>query len=275
MAGKQPQEPMLAIDQIQGNVLPGFNKDFQQLLFLQIVDVPDFKHWLGEFIPHTTTMRQVLDFRCQLKKFRPTELEKQLRATWLNIAFSHSALDLLGALKDGDFDDDAFKQGLWRRSRDLGDPTNVNSEGYQGNWHVGGEKKDAHLVAIIACDDPTDLSTEVDRVKKTITAPGSGAQLIFEQPGAVLPGPLAGHEHFGFRDGVSQPGIRGLISQNPQGFLTPRQNPQKKDQGKPGQDLLWPSEFVFGYPGQDAKKPVKEPVKSSSRLCKKWRTTLT
>ena len=30
----------------------------------------------------------------------------------------------------------------------------------------------------------------------------------------------------------------------------PRQNPSDRDQGKPGQDLLWPGAFIFGYPGQ-------------------------
>ena len=61
-----------------------------------------------------------------------------------------------------------------------------------------------------------------------------------------LPG-QAGHEHFGFKDGVSQPGIRGInVPDDPIG------NP---DQGHPGQDLLWPGEFVLGYPTQ---KPTEE-----------------
>ena len=34
-------------------------------------------------------------------------------------------------------------------------------------------------------------------------------------------------------------------------FLTPNQNPQDDGQGLPGQDLLWPGEFVFGYQSQD------------------------
>ncbi len=42
---------------------------------------------------------------------------------------------------------------------------------------------------------------------------------------------------------MSQPGIRGL---------TKRQNPMDPNQGLPGQDLLWPGEFVLGYPTQDA-----------------------
>jgi Dyp-type peroxidase family len=252
-----PQEPLLPVKNIQGNISPGFNKDFQALLFLNIVDVSSFKRWLKVLLPSITTMERVLDFKCLIKK--GAHGNAQPRATWLNIAFSHSAFELLGALQDGDFKDEAFREGLWRRSKDLGDPTDEKSEGYQGNWRVGGEKNEAHLVIIIASDDPQDLSMVVDRIRATIYAPGSGAQITFEQSGAVLPGLLAGHEHFGFRDGVSQPGVRGLIAQNPDGVLTPRQNPKKKHQGTPGQDLLWPGEFIFGYPGQDAKKEVEEP----------------
>jgi Dyp-type peroxidase family len=67
--------------------------------------------------------------------------------------------------------------------------------------------------------------------------------------GNTRPGVQRGHEHFGFLDGISQPGIRGL---------TTKSNPmQKPDKGLPGQDLLWPGEFVFGYPGQDKDDMVK------------------
>src|SRR5205823_4356027 len=87
----------------------------------------------------------------------------------------------------------------------------------------------------------------------------SGVQVLYKQHGATLPPPLTGHEHFGFLDGVSQPGLRGRLSDDPRDVLTLRQNPLDRNQGKPGQDLLWPGEFVFGYPGQDAGKPVEEP----------------
>jgi Dyp-type peroxidase family len=58
--------------------------------------------------------------------------------------------------------------------------------------------------------------------------------------------------------------------------LTPRQNPDDKNQGKPGQDLLWPGEFVFGYPKQDAHKKVEEQGRDSligadgHRAAPKW-----
>jgi Dyp-type peroxidase family len=46
-------------------------------------------------------------------------------------------------------------------------------------------------------------------------------------------------EHFGFRDGISQPGIRGLTAPS---------DPNKPDEGEPGQRLIAPGEFVLGYP---------------------------
>ena len=67
----------------------------------------------------------------------------------------------------------------------------------------------------------------------------------------MLPPPLRGHEHFGFLDGISQPGLRGRISDDLRDVLTFREDPGSQDHGKPGQDLIWPGEFVFGYPGQD------------------------
>ena len=38
-----------------------------------------------------------------------------------------------------------------------------------------------------------------------------GIQVLFTQRGDNLPGNLQGHEHFGFKDGISQPGIRGAV----------------------------------------------------------------
>jgi hypothetical protein len=38
-----PAEPVLDIDEIQGNILGGFTKDFQTMLFLEITDVAEFR----------------------------------------------------------------------------------------------------------------------------------------------------------------------------------------------------------------------------------------
>jgi Dyp-type peroxidase family len=79
-------------------------------------------------------------------------------------------------------------------------------------------------------------------------------RLIFEQCGATLPGRLRGHEHFGFKDGVSQPGVRGKVSSAPGDYITPRYidpaDSRARLFAKPGQLLIWPGEFLLGEPRQ-------------------------
>ena len=252
-------EPVLAVKNIQGNIIGGFNKDFQTLLFLKIVNVSNFKSWLSSLVPFIATAEEVLAFNRLFKEIRKRRGESRaVQATWINVAFSFNALKRLKDDAD-DFNDEAFKQGLAARSHELGDPVEANAEGNKHNWVVGGPNNEADVVLIIASDDRNDLFAEVARIEQSIyaarTAEGlpthSGVQIIYKQHGAVLPPPLKGHEHFGFLDGISQPGLRGRISNAPNDVLTARQNPENPNQGKPGQNLLWPGEFVFGYQGQD------------------------
>src|SRR5205814_256461 len=148
---------------------------------------------------------------------------------------------------------------------ELGDPVGSKTAGDPQNWLIGGPGREAEVILIVAADHRSDLNEEISRIVSTLFVHAdesgqpvaSGASILFRQDGDTLLGPLTGHEHFGFRDGISQPAVRGLL---PDGTpLTPSQNPLDPNQGKPGQDLLWPGEFVFGYPGQDAKKDVPEP----------------
>ena len=253
-------EPVLASKNIQGNILAGFNKNFQTLLFLRIVDgqVPQFKRWLKSLIPFIATSAEVIAFNRLFKAARKRRgVEGTVKATWINIALSFNALKKL-TNDANQFVDQAFKQGLQARSSDLGDPTGAQAEGSPHNWFIGGPGDEPDVVLIVASDDQDDLTAEVTRLENSIFAfrvngqpARSGVQVLFKQQGAVLPGSLAGHEHFGFLDGVSQPGLRGRLSNDPNDVLTPRQNPKDREQGKPGQDLLWPGEFIFGYPGQD------------------------
>lgn len=265
-------EPVLAVDQVQGNILAGFNKDFQTLIFLHIDRARDFKPWLASQVDFIATAAEVLAFNHLFKEIRTRRQRESnaVKATWINIAFSSQGIKVLvGAAEARKFRDRAFKAGLAARSESLGDPRDADDlEGSPRNWVVGGpNNRPAHVVLIVASDDRGDMLAEVERIEESLrnfrmrdgTRAPSGAHVIFKEEGANLPPPLAGHEHFGFLDGVSQPGMRGRISPDPHDVLTLRQNPKDRNQGKPGQDLLWPGEFVFGYPGQDPNKPVEEP----------------
>jgi Dyp-type peroxidase family len=96
------------------------------------------------------------------------------------------------------------------------------------------------------------------RRRRLASIPGpSGITCIYDQTGAVLAGD---REHFGFRDGISQPGVRGRLSGGARHFLTRRYvNPSDSSaltHSRPGQPLVWPGQFVFGYPRQDPQRPL-------------------
>jgi deferrochelatase/peroxidase EfeB len=66
-----------------------------------------------------------------------------------------------------------------------------------------------------------------------------------------------GKEHFGFKDGISQPAIRGRLSDGIKDFLTPRLEPTSEDNPfeieytSRGDPLVAAGEFVLGYPTQN------------------------
>jgi Dyp-type peroxidase family len=259
-------EPLLHLRDIQGNIVAGFNKDFQTLLFLRIEDVPSFKAWLAEFADLVASADEVIAFNRLFKRTRDRRgYSGSVKASWINIAFSHAALAKLTSDADA-FADTSFKTGMVAQSAELGDPTSIDAEGHPDRWLVRDGEDGAHVLILVAADTLGDLEVEVARVEQLIFSPRrdgrpvhSGASIVFKQEGRTQAGMRAGHEHFGFLDGVSQPGLRGRISANRHDVLTPRQNPDDPDQGKPGQDLLWPGEFVFGYPGQHADRDVAQP----------------
>ena len=234
-----------------------------------------FKTWLLAQIPFVATSDEVIAFNRLFKatRFRRGR-EGAVKSTWMNLAFSFDFLCALNPEADR-FDDSAFREGLASRSESLGDPTAGPFS--KENWLVGGPSNNADVVVMIEADDRPDLLDELARLQDTIDASlhpdgtvlDTGIATVFIDEGANLPAPLSGHEHFGFLDGVSQPGLQGLLSDDTSDVLTPRLNPLKRDlpkdtskpasaenpiqpaQGKPGQVLLYPGEFRVRVPSAD------------------------
>jgi Dyp-type peroxidase family len=240
-------EPVLAVDEIQGNVLAGFNKDYQALLFFRITDAERCKRALLAMQGEIATLREVIAFNRLRKTIKRRRDNAGIQATWINVALSSSGLGKL--TNQAQFHDAAFREGMHRRSQLLGDPSSLEDEGNCVNWLVGAPTTLPDLLVIVASDDWEALKKTGGEVKAGLS---SGAELIHADVGTSLLTPFRASDHFGFRDGISQPGVRGLVSDDPADFLTPRENPADLDQGKPGQDLIWPGEFVFGYPGQNS-----------------------
>jgi Dyp-type peroxidase family len=244
---------------IQGNIIPGFNKDHQHFLFFRIRDVAHARRWVAAIAPMVTSMDEVVDFVREHRARRLAEGVREpegLTATWVNIAFSHTAITMLvGPEAAAQFGEQSFRQGLAARSTYLGDPASSEHPGHRDRWLVGGPDNEAHVLVIVAADDDRDLRARVGEIMNR----SAQLDLVFEQEAAALPGKLRGHEHFGFKDGVSQPGVRGRLSDTDGDFLSPRfldpasgeDDIRPKLFGKPGQPLVWPGQFLLGEPRQD------------------------
>ncbi|WP_414583329.1 Dyp-type peroxidase [Scytonema sp. PCC 10023] len=279
------QEEVLAVNDIQGNILAGFNKDFQTFLFLKIHDRDISKTWLRSIIPSIANVAEVLAFNRMFRALRARRGEdpRGMIATWMNIAFTSEGIKKLTSQDEvNKFQDTAFKIGMPRRAGFLGDPADISSDGHPNNWVVGGNNPEKYpdILLIVASDDITTLNTELNRIKAQIQAlpkptgevdGKSALEIIYEQHGITRPD-KPGHEHFGFKDGISHPGIRGLVSDSAEDFLTPRLL-DPKDQlfeqfAKPGQPLIWPGQFVFGYKQQKHDEPTT-PLPAAT-LCPAW-----
>ncbi len=244
----------LNLDNIQGNILGGFNKDFQTFLFLKFVNAAKGRAWLKEISDPdshigvaTSSSTEVLKFNAQFKALLAAGVakpEKLIAVAWTNLALSYQGLKALNVkyaqLQKFPL---AFRQGMAARASLIGDVGNSAP----ATWIAPFGSPDVHAVLQIAADDEPALADRVNAITGSAAFKAGVTQLLPAQ-GRTREGAEAGHEHFGFKDGVSQPGIRGVtVPDDPLG------NP---DQGHPGQDLLWPGEFVLGYPTQIPTAPA-------------------
>jgi Dyp-type peroxidase family len=237
----EPQDPKLDLANIQGNVLAGFNKDHQRLLFFRVGDGDQARRWLSTLVGETATSEEVVAFNDLFRRSRSRRGGEATtpEATWLNVALTHPGLAALG-VGAGELAlfPEAFRQGMAARADMLGDV----GDSSPANWVGPFASADGiHGLLLLAADAPDAL----ERFARTHTQrmAAHGVTVVHDDTGLVRQD-QPGHEHFGFKDGVSQPGIRGISR---------RENAKNNDQGLPGQDLVWPGEFVIGYPTQIAK----------------------
>jgi hypothetical protein len=94
-----------------------------------------------------------------------------------------------------------------------------------------------HALMIVAAYSEEDRKREVEYFTRMLTII-SNARFQAGCDDAARRGRVR-REYFGFSDGISQPGIRGL---------TVASDPNKPDEGEPGQDLIASGEFVLDYP---------------------------
>ena len=110
----------------------------------------------------------------------------------------------------------AFMKGLSASSQALGNPSDTTVEGNYNNWIVGGPKSLVDILLIVASDQVETLELKAQRL--TDNSIHYDLRKIYGEIGHDLSyygdKEKKGREHFGFKDGISQPGVRGRICEN-------------------------------------------------------------
>ncbi len=240
-------EPRLDAEDIQGNILPGFRRRHQLLVYYRAGSESVLRSALAALAPRVTPMTPVIRHR----DARKTALsegapEPELSDLWVNLALGAAALDQLGESGVQALDT-AFKVGM--RPARTGDPwkptdaANAHNPWTPANWYVGKPCTPLDLLLILAFDDWTQAGGDILLAALAAT----GLEEINRDAGERLPGDT---EHFGFAHGISQIGVRGEVEID--GKIRPITTrygvPPRNgiEYGRPGQPLAWPGQFLVG-----------------------------
>jgi Dyp-type peroxidase family len=218
---------------IQGIGIAGFRKDHQQLIFARFDDPQEALSLLGELAHRTANAWEVRQFNDLYSEIRDRgrEDEGAVKATWVATLLSASGLKKLEVNLDelpAGAGYDAFKAGMAARAGEIGDtrPTDAPNQWLEEFQPSAG----VDLLIVVASDDSDHLDAVCGRLENQISA--HGCLVAYAERGETLPGALSGHEHFGYKDGVSQPAIVDWD--------------EPPAEGEPAAVPL--GEFVLGYP---------------------------
>ena len=220
-------EPILDGAEIQGNVLAGFRKDFQSFLFLSVPDnaLMPFKQWLHQISSRVSYTDSVLSFNLAFRTLR-AQLGNNppLSAAWLNIAFTGSGVRRLLPTASSATFDPTFLNGPLMDAQYVGEPPVGDPSGPQ-SWVIGAPGAEPDALVITAADDQSELQSMNRMVVDSLRAADKSIRILLENGAVRIAEP--GHEHFGFKDCISQPGIRGTLKSTGQFVTLLRHSPQR------------------------------------------------
>ncbi|MEV6973892.1 Dyp-type peroxidase [Kitasatospora sp. NPDC093806] len=241
-------------EEIQGDILAGFKKDNVSVLFLKFEDAARARDWLRQLTPQIAHTREVAAFNAAFSEARRTsggDDPRTLKATWLGVSFTYDGLRTLAGSDPfpqpprvgGGLE--AFKEGSAGRAGALGDTGDNSPE----NWLFGnGRTQPVHAVLKLSADTEDDLRAAVEAQR--IAAAECRVLIVYQQNAQTLLGSRRGKEHFGFKDGISEPGVRD--------FDRPDPNRPEEAEGHPGTRLIPPGEFVCGLDNDPFSGPKEQ-----------------
>ncbi len=230
--------PTLDLNEIQGDILLGLQKNAENFIFFKIGDVASFKGLLKGLVLQRITSAE---------RVRQREFIVQRRKNWggrtgepfrgLNLGFTKDGLtQLIGA--DRPQLDPAFEKGA-----DHPDTIAALHDPPKAAWLRKFNSDRVDGVLLVTGANALSVTFQSNELLGVLAG---SIKVVYSEIGQTRPGTQRRLEHFGFLDDISQPGIRGLTTVG-DAWRDPEQ--------RQGQDLIWPGEFVFGYPGQHAEDP--------------------
>ncbi|KAF8671412.1 hypothetical protein RHS04_08365 [Rhizoctonia solani] len=200
------------LDDIQGDVVVQFPKRVEDFIFFKIRDGALFKqHTMPSILPKISSAKAVIGTRESIAHFKATGAKELLSTGFINIGFTYNGLKILGLdpeeLYAGFATPDVLKQGQLVCAEKLGDPM---EDGKPKEWIDEFKKQhdQIHGILLIAGDSDSTLQKFRDDVKLAL---GNNSEVIYELRGQVRPGANKGHEHFGWKDGISNPWLKGVF----------------------------------------------------------------
>ncbi len=158
-----------------------------------------------------------------------TSVEKEKR--WVTVAFTWNGLRALGVDETSlsTFPEE-FKQGMVARAEVLGD----DGANHPDKWMGGLASPDLHAIAILFARDGAERERSTAEHAKLV-ARCEGVEVLSSLDLEATPPFDYAHDHFGYRDRLSQPVIEG-----------------SGDEPTPGSGApLKAGEFILGYPDED------------------------
>jgi Dyp-type peroxidase family len=206
---------MLELDDIQGLIVQPYAMPCCRCVFLRISDAAGARALLGDLAG----------------EIRTAERWTAKPASCINVGFSHAGLVALGLPEAtlATFSEE-FRAGIASRAAILGDVGASSPE----RWDPGMNDRDAHVLFLLSTQTPEVREAETERLVRMAQARG-GIPTVALQDLDLEPDL---REHFGYRDGFSQPILKGS-------GMEPI----------PGQEPLAPGEFVLGYPDEEGEVP--------------------
>ena len=214
------------LSDIQGLLLKGYAElTHAAFLLLKINDPEAFRSWLNAVWPEIATAQ--------------TQGPRRM-----NLAFTASGLRKLGLGEEvlGTFSRE-FREGMSHRRQQLGD------EDSPSGWEFGDDDTTLHVMLMLYAQGETEIEALLARHQRHLRA--ADIQVILTQRASRLqepdngqsPKPQPIREHFGFKDGLSQPILAGF-----QEHLRRRVHALDEP--------VLPGEFILGYPNEYQELPA-------------------